>query len=37
MLISGGIIPVIYIIVGIKVGSVMSHIAQSLIQRADYV
>jgi multicomponent Na+:H+ antiporter subunit B len=37
MLISGGIIPVIYIIVGIKVGSEMSHIAQSLIQRADYV
>ena len=37
MLVSGGIIPVIYIIVGIKVGSEMSHIAQSLIQRADHV
>jgi multicomponent Na+:H+ antiporter subunit B len=37
MLISGGIIPLIYIIVGIKVGSEMSQIAQNLIQRADNV
>ncbi len=35
MLMSGGIIPIIYIIVGIKVGSEMSYIAQNLIQRAD--
>lgn len=33
MLISGGIIPIIYIIVGIKVGSEMSMIAQNLIKR----
>lgn len=37
MLISGGIIPIIYIIVGIKVGSEMSDIAQNLIQREDNV
>ena len=37
MLVSGGIIPIIYIIVGIKVGSEMSHIAQNLIQREDDV
>jgi len=35
MLISGGIIPLIYIIVGIKVGSEMSQIAQNLMQRAN--
>jgi len=33
LLLSGGIIPVIYIIVGIKVGSEMSMIVQNLIQR----
>lgn len=37
MLISGGIIPLIYIIVGIKVGSEMSMIVQNLIQRSDDV
>ncbi len=35
MLISGGIIPLIYIIVGIKVGSEMSMIVQNMIQRSD--
>lgn len=35
MLISGGIIPLIYIIVGVKVGSEMSMIVQNLIQRSD--
>ena len=35
LLISGGIIPLIYIIVGIKVGSEMSMIVQNLIQRSD--
>ena len=35
LLISGGIIPIIYIIVGIKVGSEMSLIVQNLIQRSD--
>ena len=34
MLLSGGIIPIIYIIVGIKVGSEMSMIVQNLIQRS---
>lgn len=33
LLLSGGIIPVIYIIVGIKVGSEMSMIVQNLIKR----
>ena len=33
MLLSGGIIPIIYIIVGIKVGSEMSMIVQNLIKR----
>ena len=33
MLLSGGIIPLIYIIVGIKVGSEMSMIVQNLIKR----
>jgi multicomponent Na+:H+ antiporter subunit B len=37
MLLSGGIIPVIYIIVGIKVGSEMSLIVQNLIKRSDDV
>lgn len=37
MLLSGGIIPLIYIIVGIKVGSEMSMIVQNLIQRSDDV
>jgi multicomponent Na+:H+ antiporter subunit B len=37
MLISGGIIPIIYIIVGIKVGSEMSMIAQNLIKRSNDV
>ncbi len=37
MLVSGGIIPIIYIIVGIKVGSEMSMIVQNLIQRSDDV
>jgi len=37
MLISGGIIPIIYIIVGIKVGSEMSMIVQNLIKRSDDV
>jgi hypothetical protein len=32
-LLSGGIIPLIYIIVGIKVGSEMSMIVQNLIKR----
>jgi multicomponent Na+:H+ antiporter subunit B len=36
-LLSGGIIPIIYIIVGIKVGSEMSLIAQNLIKRSDDV
>ena len=35
MLVSGGIIPLIYIIVGVKVGSEMSMIVQNLIQRSD--
>jgi len=37
LLMSGGIIPIIYIIVGIKVGSEMSMIAQNLIKRGDDV
>ncbi len=37
MLLSGGIIPLIYIIVGIKVGSEMSMIVQNLIQRSNDV
>jgi len=37
MLLSGGIIPLIYIIVGIKVGSEMSLIVQNLIQRSNDV
>ena len=37
MLLSGGIIPIIYIIVGIKVGSEMSMITQNLIKRSDDV
>ena len=37
MLFSGGIIPFIYIIVGIKVGSEMSFIVQNLIKRSDDV
>ena len=37
MLLSGGIIPIIYIIVGIKVGSEMSMIVQNLIQRSNDV
>lgn len=35
MLISGGIIPIIYIIVGIKVGSEMSMIVQNLLRRPE--
>jgi len=34
-LFSGGIIPLVYIVVGIKVGSEMSMIVQNLIQRSD--
>lgn len=37
MLLSGGIIPIIYIIVGIKVGSELSMITQNLIKRCDDV
>lgn len=37
MLASGGIIPIIYIIVGIKVGSEMSIIVQNLIKRCNDV
>jgi len=37
MLISGGIIPIIYIIVGIKVGSEMSAIMQNLIKKSEDV
>jgi len=37
MLLSGGIIPLIYIIVGIKVGSEMSMIVQNIIKRSDDV
>lgn len=37
MLLSGGIIPIIYIIVGIKVGSEMSMIVQNLIKRESDV
>ncbi|MEA1891280.1 MAG: hydrogen gas-evolving membrane-bound hydrogenase subunit E [Campylobacterota bacterium] len=37
MLMSGGIIPIIYIIVGIKVGSEMSMIVQNLIKRDEDV
>ncbi len=37
MLISGGIIPIIYIIVGIKVGSEMSSMVQNLLKRSDHV
>ena len=37
MLLSGGIIPIIYIIVGIKVGSEMSIIVQNLIKRSKDV
>lgn len=35
LLLSGGIIPLIYIIIGIKVGSEMSHIAQNLVKRGE--
>jgi multicomponent Na+:H+ antiporter subunit B len=35
MLISGGIIPLVYIVVGIKVGSEMSLIVQNLLKRRD--
>lgn len=35
MLLSGGIIPLVYIVVGIKVGSEMSLIVQNLIKRSD--
>jgi multicomponent Na+:H+ antiporter subunit B len=34
-LLSGGIIPLIYIVVGIKVGSEMSLIVQHMIKRSD--
>ena len=37
LLLSGGIIPIIYIVVGIKVGSEMSMIAQDLIKRENDV
>jgi len=37
MLVSGGIIPIIYIIIGIKVGSEMSMIVQNLIKRSSDV
>jgi len=37
LLLSGGIIPLIYIIVGIKVGSEMSMIVQNIIKRSDDV
>ncbi|WP_415407106.1 hydrogen gas-evolving membrane-bound hydrogenase subunit E [Sulfurovum sp. CS9] len=37
LLLSGGIIPIIYMIVGIKVGSEMSMIAQNLIKRSNDV
>jgi len=37
LLLSGGIIPIIYIIVGIKVGSEMSMIVQNLIKRDHHV
>lgn len=37
LLLSGGIIPIIYIIVGIKVGSEMSAIAQNLLKRSEDV
>jgi len=35
MLLSGGIIPIIYILVGLKVGSEMSMIVQNLVYRED--
>jgi len=35
MLLSGGIIPLVYIVVGIKVGSEMSLIVQNLIKRSE--
>lgn len=35
MLFSGGVIPLIYIVVGIKVGSEMSLIVQNLLKRSD--
>ncbi|MEA1916920.1 MAG: hydrogen gas-evolving membrane-bound hydrogenase subunit E [Campylobacterota bacterium] len=35
MLFSGGIIPIIYIVVGVKVGSEMSNIAQNMVKRRD--
>ncbi len=37
MLVSGGIIPIIYIIVGIKVGSEMSSMVQNLLKRSEDV
>lgn len=37
MLLSGGIIPIIYIVIGVKVGSEMSLIVQNLIKRSDDV
>jgi multicomponent Na+:H+ antiporter subunit B len=37
LLLSGGIIPLIYIIVGLKVGSEMSMIVQNLIKRDENV
>jgi len=35
LLLSGGIVPIIYIIIGIKVGSEMSLIVQNMLQRSD--
>ncbi len=37
LLLSGGIIPIVYIIVGIKVGSEMGFIVQNLLKRSDDV
>ncbi|MEA2073840.1 MAG: hydrogen gas-evolving membrane-bound hydrogenase subunit E [Campylobacterota bacterium] len=37
VLLSGGIIPIIYIVVGIKVGSEMSMIVQNLVKRGENV
>ena len=35
LLLSGGIVPIIYIIIGIKVGSEMSLIVQNMLKRSD--
>jgi len=35
LLLSGGIVPIIYIIIGIKVGSEMSMIVQNMLQRSN--